>query len=48
MSFYVFIILKPTYEFLIKDQVRKLLKIIKTRAAQIVFKFFLNLTFNVF
>ena len=48
ISFYVFISLKPTYKFLIKDQVRKLLKIIKTRVAQIVFKFFLNLTLNVF
>lgn len=43
MSFYVFIGLILIYEFLIIDYIRKLLKIIKTRVVEIVFKFFLNL-----
>lgn len=41
MSFYVFIVLKSIYEFLIKDQVRKLINFIKTRVAQMIFQFFL-------
>lgn len=44
MPFYVFIVLKSIYEFLIKDQVRKLINFIKTRVAQMIFRFFLNPT----